>query len=231
MQTHQNHESGALPFTSHYAENAFDDDDVAAHVAGEAMHHYLYRGQRMVRAPKNEFYYRSKNKGKTYKWGQQKSMYPSGAEYTGKKMPRWMRKIARKLRRQYGQPVNHAIIIKYDHGVRTHAPPHQDKVPAGTSFFVYSFGRPRRFDVLASQTVESVDDKKRDSDGNPVKRCNKDGTVKTKIAPSNVVWSKELAHNSMLVVDGQTNENYYHAIPKDRAWQGERWSLIFRTIA
>jgi alkylated DNA repair dioxygenase AlkB len=227
----ESHEPTALPFNSNYIEDVFHTDNVAKKVATETMHHYLYRGQRMVRAPKNEFYYKHENRNVTYKWGQQTSMYPTGAEYTGKEMPRWMRKITKKLRSNYGQPVNHAIIIKYDHGLRTHAPPHQDKVPPETSFFVFSFGNPRRFDVLASQIVESVDNKKRDSDGNPVKRYNHDGTVKTKVAPANVVWSKELAHNSLLVVDGPTNQNYYHAIPKDSAWKGERWSLIFRTIA
>jgi len=45
------------------------------------------------------------------------------------------------------------------------------------------------------------------------------------------VWSKELAHNSLLAIDGKTNDSYYHAIPKDKGWEGERWSLIFRTIA
>ena len=106
-----------------------------------------------------------------------------------------------------------------------------DKVPNDTSFFVFSYGKPRRFDVLDTKIVESEDEKKRDSSGKPVKKYNKDGSVKTKLAPSTVVWSKELAHNSLLVIDGKTNDSYYHAIPKDKGWEGERWSLIFRTIA
>ena len=77
-----------LPFSSHYIPAFIDGDDDALYqvVQHESMHHYLYRGQRMVRAPKNEFYY-PENEDKTYKWGQQKLMYPGGKEYTGKVMP------------------------------------------------------------------------------------------------------------------------------------------------
>jgi len=219
-----------LPFNSKYFEKVFCLNIYDQLVAKEAMHHYLYRGQRMVRAPKNEFYYPS-CENKTYKWGQETKMYPGGDEYTGKPMPRWMVEIADTIREVFNQEVNHAIIIKYDHGTKTHAPPYMDKVPKGTSFFVFSFGKPRRFDVLATKVAECVvEQKKRDLDGEPVARLNNDGSVKTKLVPSNVVWSHELAHNSLLVIDGQTNDNYYHAIPQDKGWSGERWSLIFRVI-
>jgi hypothetical protein len=222
-----------LPFGSYYEEEVLTSqyaDLIPAEVEKEQMHHYLYRGKGMKRAPKNEYFYPGHGE-KTYKWGQQIKMYPGNEEYTGKEMPWWMKKMADSIRAlHHGQNVNHAIIIKYDSGTKTHAPPHMDKVPKGTSFFVFSFGKPRRFDVLGTKTVESEDEKKRDADGNPIKRLNKDGSIKTKMAPSNVVWSKELAHNSVLVVDSMTNQNYYHAIPKDPTWSGERWSLIFRTI-
>ena len=218
----------SLPFSSCYFPN-YSPECVSELVKQEQMHHYLYRGKGMKRAPKNEFYFPG-NADKTYKWGQQTKMYPGGENYTGKEMPPWMASMANHIRLQTGQFVNHAIIIKYDSGTKTHAPPHMDKVPKGTSFFVFSFGKPRRFDVLGTKIVESEDEKKRDADGNPIKKLNKDGSIKTKMAPSNVVWSKELAHNSLLVIDGKTNDNYYHAIPKDKGWDGERWSLIFRTI-
>ena len=222
----------SLPFSSHYIPGFIDGDDDALFqlVQQESMHHYLFRGQRMVRAPKNEFYY-PENEDKTYKWGQQKLMYPGGKEYTGKVMPPLMVDMADLIHEQYGERVNHAIIIMYDDARRTHAPPHQDKVPEGTSFFVLSFGVPRRFDVLAQAAVPCYHDKKRGAAGNLLPKCNKDGSPKTKLAPAAVVWSKNLAHKSMLVVDSQTNQNYYHAIPKQRGWVGARWSLIFRTIA
>jgi hypothetical protein len=220
-----------LPFNSHYVRRFFDDDVVAKAVAAEDMHHYMYRGKHMKRAPKNEFFYPGHH-DKTYKWGQQVMMYPGGAQYTGLQMPEWMIAIADFIREELGQPVNHAILIKYDHGTKTHAPPPQDKLPADSSFFVFSFGTRRRFDVHASQTVECFQ-KKRDADGNPVpmmQTVHGSTLVKTKQTAGPVVWSKKLAHNSMLVVDGQTNKNYWHAVPQDKAWAGERYSLIVRVI-
>jgi alkylated DNA repair dioxygenase AlkB len=212
-----------------YKQNAIRDDSISSQVMLEDMHHYKYRGKGMKRAPKNEFYYPG-NEEKTYKWGQERKMYPGGEEYVGKRMPKWMRRLARKIDRKYGEQVNHAIIIKYDHGVRTHAPPHKDKIPEGTSFFVYSFGTPREFDVRETIQVECRDAKKRGTDGDFILKYNKDGSVKTKDASGGVVFQKHLQHNSLLVVDPNTNKEYYHSIPKDRNWNGNRWSLIFRTI-
>jgi len=212
-----------------YKQNAIRDDSISNQVMLEDMHHYKYRGKGMKRAPKNEFYYPG-NEEKTYKWGQERKMYPGGEEYVGKRMPKWMRRLARKIDRKYGEQVNHAIIIKYDHGVRTHAPPHKDKIPEGTSFFVYSFGTPREFDVRETIQVECRDAKKRGTDGDFILKYNKDGSVKMKDASGGVVFQKHLQHNSLLVVDPNTNKEYYHSIPKDRNWNGNRWSLIFRTI-
>ena len=222
----------SLPFSSHYAERFFDTDDVADAVAAEDVHHYMYRGKYMKRAPKNEFYYPGHD-DKVYKWGQQKLMYPGGEGYTGKQMPGWMVDIADQIRESYGEPVNHAIIIKYDDGVRTHAPPHQDKLPEDTSFFVFSFGDPRRFDIQASVTDECHHKTKRGADGEPLPLMQTvHGTplVKTKQTAGPVVWSEALAHNSMLVIDGKTNQHYWHSVPQDRTWAGVRYSLIFRVI-
>jgi hypothetical protein len=129
-------------------------------------------------------------------------------------MPPWVVCMAdHHIRHKTGQLVNHAIITKYDSGTKTHAPPHMDKAPKDPSFFVFSYGKPRRFDVLDTKIVESEDEKKRDASGNPVKKYNKDGTVKTKMVPSTVCWSKELEHNSLLVIaDSKTNDSYNHAI-------------------
>ena len=45
-----------------------------------------------------------------------------------------------------------------------------------------------------------------------------------------MVWSEALAHSSMLVIDGKTNQHYWHSVPQDRTWTGVRYSLIFRVI-
>jgi len=42
-------------------------------------------------------------------------------------------------------------VIKYSDGAQHHAPPHQDKIPYGTDFFVLSFGEPRKFQIINSE--------------------------------------------------------------------------------
>ena len=156
----------------------------------------------MKRAPKREFYYPGHG-DKVYKWGQQTKAYPGGSEYTGQEMPPWIISIADHIRSEFGEEVNHAIAIRYSSGTENFAPAHQDKIPAGTSFFVLSFGTPRNFQLL---------------NGPP----KKGGTV---------VWKKPLANGSLLVVSGELNRTHWHEVPKDKSWAGEaRWSLIFRTI-
>ena len=133
--------------------------------------------------------------------------------------------IADQIRESYGEPVNHAIIIKYDDGVRTHAPPHQDKLPEDTSFFVFSFGDPRRFDIQASVTDECHHKTKRGVDGEPLplmQTVHGAPLVKTKQTAGPVVWSEALAHSSMLVIDGKTNQHYWHSVPQDKTWTGVR---------
>ena len=51
--------------------------------------------------------------------------------------------------------VNHAIIIKYSDGVLHHAPPHKDKIPDGTDFFVLSFGTPRKFQLGRKRSFDA----------------------------------------------------------------------------
>ena len=154
----------------------------------------------MKRAPKKEFYYPDHG-DKVYKWGQETKAYPGGSEYTGEEMPEWMISIADRIRSDFGEEVNHAIAIRYSDRAEHHAPPHQDKIPPGTSFFVLSFGTPRKFQLLDASKSGSV------------------------------VWEKSLASGSLLVVSAELNRTHFHAVPKDKSWTGEaRWSLIFRTI-
>ena len=117
-----------------------------------------------------------------------------------------------KINNDFGCNVNHAIIIKYKDGVKNHAPPHKDKIDKEESFFVLSFGTPRRFQLLDTNYIKT--DK---------------GRIIQKIG--DVIWDKELLNNSILRVSGKSNQLYYHAVPKDKNWKGTpRYSLIFRTI-
>ena len=180
-------------------------------LCGEEMFDYKFRGKYMKRAPKREYYYPSFD-AKVYKWGQEKSFYPGGANYVGKEMPSWMTLIADKINKEYGVKVNHSIVIKYEHGVQQHAPPHKDKVDKNADFFVLSFGTPRVFQILDTVTALNKQGKMREQCGD-------------------VLWEKGLEHCSLLRVSGDTNQKYYHAVPKDKHWKGStRYSLIFRTI-
>ena len=78
----------------------------------------------------------------------------------------------------------------------------KDKIDADTSFFVISFGTPRKFQLLSQVKPDDV-----------------------------VEWEAPLKSGSLLVVSGALNQSHWHAVPKDPTWKGEpRWSLIFRTI-
>jgi alkylated DNA repair dioxygenase AlkB len=178
----------------------------------QEMVEYLFRGKKMRRAPKREFWYPG-HADLTYRWGQQKICYPGGSAYTGLQMPEWMLAAADGIRSEFNEHVNHAILIKYESGMKNWAPPHKDKVTSDTSFFVLSFGTPRRFEMLETILVSS-------------------GTkTKMKNAPGEVIWGEHLENGSLLVVSGPANERYYHAVPKDKTWTGSpRYSLIFRTI-
>ena len=189
-------------------------DDVGDWMGAEPMSKYLFRGKPMQRAPNREYYYPGHDTT-TYRWGQQRVMYPGGPEYTGTQMPPWMVAMADTISARWGQRVNHAILTKYEHGTRTHSPAHKDKIPADTGFFLLSFGTPRRFQFLETEMREVT----------------KKGTTRLKEVPGAVVWEQELASGSLLVVTPQMNREFFHALPKTRAWQGQpRFSLIFRTI-
>ena len=184
----------------HYETNAPEVADVTLEMLDALeMTHYLYRGQRMKRAPKRE-YYLPGHENAVYKWGQQKSMYPGGENYTGEVMPEWMIRIAECI----PEPVNHAIVIRYDDGKVTHAPPHQDKLDkeGRYGFWNYSFGEPRRFVITKASKGEEDD----------------------------VIWAEKLAHGSRLYMSGRANAIFRHAVPKDKNHRGVRYSLIFRTI-
>ena len=147
-----------------------------------------------------------------YRWGQSKLF-----ENAGHAMPPLLVKIVEKIKRDFGEDVNHAIAIYYHSGVEQHAPPHKDKavgvkVKSGapldmaeeSSFFVFSFGDPR---VFTLQT-----------------------TSNTKKSDRGVVWEEALAHGSLLRVSAADNRSLYHAVHKASKKNGPRYSLIFRNI-
>ena len=167
----------------------------------------------LKRAPKMEFYLLDNNGQRPiYRWGQ--SILFENAGYP---MPPVFRKIVERIKRDFGEDVNHAIAIFYHSGVEQHAPPHKDKaigvaaahgVPLDmaeeSSFFVFSFGDPR---VFTLQT-----------------------TSETKKAERGVVWEEALAHGSLLRVGAADNRDLYHAVHKASKKSGPRYSLIFRNI-
>lgn len=180
-----------------------NNEEMITKLAAEQMHEYLYAPQQRRRVTDHH--------------------PPGGDEYSGlPPMPSWMRGMADRIREQFGEPVNHAIMVRYKNGVKQHAPPHKDNINPDTSFFVVSFGTPSNFQIL--ETVQ-VDSKKRLKDGE-IKRT---GGV-----PGEVVWERALASGSLLKVSGAANERYYHAVPpQDSSWSGggpPRYSLTFCTI-
>ena len=170
-------------------------EEEALQIQQEEVALYKYRGGLLRRAPKMEWFRREPLR---YSWGQARSN-----DVYSRKFPDWMEAIAARLE----EPVNHAIIIKYDHGEKTHAPWHSDKcqelgrrsgcMRRGTGFYVFSVGTPRLFQL-----------------GHPDK----------------IVWQRALPHRSLVHIDAETNAKWKHCVPPQADWHGCRWSLIFRTI-
>ena len=178
----------------------------------------------LKRAPKVEFYMTEDGvwcvadaHGKLraiYRWGQSDAFTQAGYP-----MPPFLRKIAARIEAEFGERVNHCIVIWYAHGTKQHAPPHQDKaegvkVKAGVpldmerdaSFFVLSAGFPRKF------TLQRTNERAR-----------------SKIDAADVVFERALASGSLLKVAAKDNRELYHAV-HTQARAGERYSIIFRTI-
>ena len=168
--------------------------------------------KQLKRAPKTEWYVQADGRRPLYRWGQSKRF-----EHAGNEMPPIMMDIVDKIKRDFGETVNHSIAIYYHSGVDQHAPPHKDKaiglpvkkgVPLDmakdSSFFVFSFGDPRVF------TLQK--------------------TSKTKKGDRDVAWEKALAHGSLLRISAKDNRELYHAVHKASVKHKARYSLIFRNI-
>ena len=180
----------------------------------------------LKRAPKVEFYLLADDDiacvadadGKPraiYRWGQSQAFTQAGYP-----MPPFLRAIAQRIEREFGEKVNHCIIIWYAHGTKQHAPPHKDKaegVPGvkknvpldmarDASFFVLSAGFPRTF------TLQRTHERTR-----------------SKLNSADVVWERALESGSLLKISAADNRELFHAVHK-QAKAGERFSVIFRTI-
>jgi alkylated DNA repair dioxygenase AlkB len=189
-------------------EQGFITEEEATAIKAVEVREYGFRAGTLKRAPKAGFY---RNDKVTYSWGQHTSEHERE-----EKFPSWMEEIAARVEEKYGEPVNHAIVIKYSDGYENHAPWHQDKsedvtsknncMKRGHGFYVISVGVPRTFQ-MGKALVEKP---KKEED-------------------YEVVFSEKLAHRSILPVTAEQNAAYYHCVPKEDS-EGERWSLIFRTI-
>jgi hypothetical protein len=188
----------------------FITEEEATAIKAVEVHEYKFRAGTLKRAPKAGFY---RNERVKYSWGQHTSEHEKE-----EKFPSWMEGIAQRVEETYGEPVNHAIVIKYSDGYQNHAPWHKDKaeevksknncMKRGTGFFNISVGVPRTFE-LGRALVEKPSDKNRED--------------------YDVMFSEKLPHRSLLPVTAEQNAAFYHWVPKE-ASEGERWSLIFRTI-
>jgi alkylated DNA repair dioxygenase AlkB len=181
----------------------FITEEEATAIKAVEVHEYKFRARTLKRAPKAGFY---RNEKVTYSWGQHTSEHEKE-----EKFPSWMEEIAKRVEEKYGEPVNHAIVIKYSDGYENHAPWHHDKceelgrktgcMKRGTGFYNISVGVPRTFQMKRS----------------------------SKIFDGSIEFDEKLPHRSMLVVTARQNVEYAHCVPKEDS-EGERWSLIFRTI-
>ena len=189
-----------------------DADQHLGYLGGVQLHEY--RAGPLGRAPKAEFYAKGAE-DKCYSWGQHSSLKPHGADYCGREMPYWLDCARQQVEKKLGVESNHATVTRYADGAKNHAPPHLDKLDKDPTSVVltYCAGRPRRFELREKTETETAE-----------------GKVKS--APGEVVWSEGLAHGSALVVDGETNAGFYHAVPKDKTWRDDSpcYSLVFRRI-
>ena len=134
--------------------------------------------------------------------------------------------LVRRIKADFGEDVNHAILKWYADGKEQSSPPHQDKaegvdgataakcdMAGDASFFIFSFHDRSSFEFFL-QHGRGVP--------NPTGK-------QTLLKPQDVVWKEALASGSLLKVSAQDNRTYFHALHKKEG-ASERFSLIFRVI-
>lgn len=178
----------------------------------------------MVAGPKLEWYLCDERGWRCkYGWGQTPRFWQAGYQMEPEPL---LTALVRRIKKDFGEDVNHAILKWYADGLEQSSQPHQDKaegvdgataakcdMASDASFYIFSFHEESTFEFFL-QRGRGVPD----ATGN-----------KEKLKPSDVVWQKALASGSLLKVSAQDNRTYFHALHKKKGAK-ERFSLIFRVI-
>jgi len=186
----------------------------------------LAAGKLLLAGPKIEWYCKNAIGERTkYGWGQTPRFYQAG--YPMETEPLVMA-LAHRIKDEFGETVNHAILKWYADGVEQYSFPHQDKaegvagatadkcdMAGDASFYVFTFipagVAPRVFTLQKGNGVWHPNGQQKQLYG------------------QDIVWEKALASGSLLQVSPQDNRTYFHALHKKKG-AGQRWSLIFRVI-
>lgn len=179
-------------------------------------------GNFLKKGPKVEWYLcDDQGRRAKYGWGQLARFYQAGHPMEDCPL---VVQLRNRIHDEFGDDVNHAILKWYADGEEQSSPPHQDKaegvdgatsekcdMECDASFYVFSFGFPRKFTLQTGRGVPNPKAKE------------------TLLQQSDIVWQKALASGSLLKVSAEDNRTLFHALHRDKD-AGERWSLIFRVI-
>lgn len=180
-----------------------------------------YRGKTLKRSPKVIFR-RDESVG-VYRFGQEKQAY--GAGFVGP-FPKVLERLVKKIEKEYDEhSINSAIIIKYSHGTEHHIPWHSDKqegvsgagakdMVAGSTFYnvmVYEGKRNRHFQLANVSDLPETS-----STGHET--------------PASYQFNKRTRNGAMVVITAEGNKRMKHRVPKEKGWEGERYSIVFRCI-
>ena len=183
---------------------------------------YIEQHVYMIKGPKIEYYVpTATNERPKYGWGQTPRFWHAGYPMASEPLVEMLRA---RIKDEFGDDVNHAILKWYAHGTEQSSPPHQDKAEgvAGATadkcdmdkdaaFYIFSFGFPREFTIQRTNGVPNATRRQK------------------QLAPEDIVWQRALASGSLLKVSAADNRAFYHALHPSKG-AGERWSLIFRVV-
>jgi len=168
---------------------------------------YNHRGKPLKSRPKLEFRLKE---DLFYRWGQHKTDYLLGFN----EFP----EILIRLKNIIGdESINHIIVTKYTTG-NNHIPWHQDKqegvsgagakdIVAGTKIYnLIICDNPRRFQLAEPSKI------------------GKKGEC------SEFVFDELLDNGSLLTLTAEGNKQLLHRVPKEKHWNGIRYSIVFRTV-
>lgn len=170
---------------------------------------YPYRGKTLTRSPKIEFK-TNENIG-VYRFGQETNAYSLVNNY----MPDIFINILEKIN---DPNINYVTVIKYNDGKRHHIPWHSDKqegtISAGAK------------DIAGGTNIYNINVF---SGTNRLFQVAKPENINGKIA--NVYeFNKRMKNGSMFVLSSSGNKNMKHQVPKEKNWNGCRYSIVLRSI-